>query len=318
MTRSRIDKRTEIGKRIRAYRMGAGLSPEATAERLGISRAALYKYERTGVVKLSTIERFAELVGVSASSLLGASAEYFDNPISFFERKRQLELEAVQVFSYVEPISFLLVSKDYLANLRRMIVEGLPRTFADRKELLSQVDTIIGILAERHSNADQMRMNLTTVISAVQIERFLQTGMIGSYDLTPEVREQRRLMARAEIERLAAVAESEPIGVQIGIVDAVLPHQTFELLRGREETWVAVSPFRLGEFPNINLGVAYITSAPETVALYEKLSSKMWARTSRGVDAARLLRGLIRKTHRNEPDALPLVATTKGKSVKTA
>ena len=316
MARARIDKRKEIGKRIRAYRMGAGLSPEETAERLGISRAALYKYERTGVVKLSTIERFAEMVGVSASSLLGASVEYFDNPISFFERKRQLELGAVQVFSYVEPISFLLVSKDYLANLRQMIVEGLPRNFVDRKQTLSQVDTIIDILAERHSNADQTRMNVTSVISAVQVERFLQTGMIGSYDLQPDVREQRRLLALAEVERLAALADEEPFGVQIGIVDAVLPHQTFELLRGREETWVAVSPFRLGEFPNINLGVAYITSAPETVALYEKLASKMWARASRGVDAARLLRSLISRTQGSDMRRVASTAAAKGKVLK--
>lgn len=318
MARARIEKRQEIGKRIRAYRMGAGLSPEETAERLGISRAALYKYERTGVVKLATIERFAEMVGVSASSLLGASVEYFDNPISFFERKRQLELEAVQVFSYVEPISFLLVSKDYLANLRQMIVEGLPRSFVDKKQTLSQVDTIIAILAERHSNADQMCMNVTSVISAVQIERFLQTGMIGSYDLPANVREQRRLLALAEVERLAALAEKEPFGVQIGIVDAVLPHQTFELLRGRKESWVAVSPFRLGEFPNINLGVAYITSAPETVALYEKLASKMWARANRGVDAARLLRGLIRRTHSSDLFGVTSAAAAKGKALKRA
>lgn len=307
MARTRIEKRKEIGKRIRAYRMGAGLSPEETAKRLGVSRAALYKYERTGVVKLSTIERFAELVGVSASSLLGASVEYFDNPVSFFERKRQLELDAVRVFSYVEPISFLLVSRDYLANLRQMIIEGLPRNYIDRKQMLRQVDAIVDILAERHGNADQMHMNVTSVISAVQVERFLQTGMIGSYDLPPSVREQRRLMARAEVERLAALAEREPLGVQIGIVDAVLPHQTFELLRGRQETWIAVSPFRLGEFPNINLGVAYITSAPETVALYEKLASRMWARASRGVEAARLLRSLIRRTPSQQGPVLRVV-----------
>jgi hypothetical protein len=153
-----------------------------------------------------------------------------------------------------------------------------------------------------------MHMNVTNVISAVQVERFLQTGMIGSYDLPPGVREQRRLMARAEVERLAALAEREPLGVQIGIVDAVLPHQTFELLHGRDETWIAVSPFRLGEFPNINLGVAYITSAPETVALYEKLAGKMWARASRGVEAARLLRTLIRRTASQQGPVLRVVS----------
>jgi transcriptional regulator with XRE-family HTH domain len=302
-----IEKRKEIGKRIRAYRMGAGLSPEETAKRLRISRAALYKYERTGVIKLSTIERFAEMVGISPSSLLGASAEYFDNPVSFFERKRQLELEAVRVFSYVEPISFLLVSKDYLRSLRQMIVEGSVRNSIDKKQLLQQVDTILGILAERHSNAGETKINVTSVMSAIQVERFLQTGMIGRYDLPPVVREQRRLIARAEVEHLAALAAKEPFGVQIGLVDAILPHQTFEILHGREEVWIAVSPFRLGEFPNINLGVAYITSAPDAVALYEKLANKIWAQASRGVDAARMLRGLIRRTSAQKGPVLRVV-----------
>jgi transcriptional regulator with XRE-family HTH domain len=311
MASKKTTKRKEIGKRIRAYRMGAGLSPEEAAKRLQVSRAALYKYERTGVVKLETIERFASIVGVSVSSLLGASVEYFNTPVSFFERKRQLELQSVQIFSYVEPISFLITSKDYTAHLRRMIVEGLPRNFIDKRAMLQQVDDIISILDSRHDNANQRQMNVTSVISAVQTERFLRTGMIGTYNLPSRMHEERRMFARLEIERLAALVENEPIGIQIGIVDEILPHQTFELLRQHQDTWVAVSPFRLGEFPNISLGVASITSAAEAVTLYERLARDMWARAYRGADGAKLLRNLIRKV---EPDARPTLRDVSRKS----
>lgn len=311
MNSKKTEKRKEIGKRIRAYRMGAGLSPEEAAKRLQVSRAALYKYERTGVVKLETIERFASLVGVSVSSLLGASVEYFSSPVSFFERKRQLELQSVKIFSYVEPISFLITSKDYTTHLRRMIVEGLPQDFINRKAMMRQVDAVISILDRRHDIADQHQLNVTTVISAVQIERFLRTGMIGSYDLPPHIHEERRVLARLEIERLAALVEKEPIGVQIGIVDKIMPHQTFELLRRNDDTWVAVSPFRLGEFPNVNLGVASITSAPEAVTLYERLARDMWARAYRGSEGAKLLRNLIRKV---EPAARPTLREVARKS----
>lgn len=310
-SKKKTAKRKEIGKRIRAYRMGAGLSPEETAKRLQVSRAALYKYERTGVVKLETIERFASIVGVSVSSLLGASVEYFNSPVSFFERKRQLELQSVQIFSYVEPISFLITSKEYSAYLRRMIVEGLPQNFIDKKAMMRQVDDIISILDSRHDNADQRQLNVTSVISAIQIERFLRTGMIGSYNLPPHIHEERRTLARLEIERLAALVENEPIGIQIGIVDEIMPHQTFELLRRQEDTWVAVSPFRLGEFPNINLGVASITSASEAVTLYERLARDMWARAYRGSEGAKLLRNLIRKV---EPAAKPILREVARKS----
>lgn len=311
MTLNTLAKRKEIGKRIRAYRMGAGLSPEEAAKRLQVSRAALYKYERTGVVKLETIERFASIVGVSVSSLLGASVEYFNTPVSFFERKRQLEMQSIQIFSYVEPISFLITSKDYTAHLRRMIVEGLPQNFVNKKAMMREVDEIINILDSRHDNANERRINVTSVISAVQIERFLRTGMIGSYHLSSRIHEERRLFARIEVERLAALVENEPIGIQIGIVDEILPHQTFELLRRHEDAWVAVSPFRLGEFPNVSLGVASITSAAEAIALYERLARDMWARAYRGSDGAKLLRSLIRRV---EPAAKPTLRAVSRKN----
>jgi transcriptional regulator with XRE-family HTH domain len=295
MTKNMVGKKSEIGERIRAYRMGAGLSPEEAARRMQISRAALYKYERTGVVKLETIERFAALVGVSVPSLLGASIEYFNNPISFFERKRQLEQRSTQIVSYVEPLSFLLASSDYTKHLRQMIVEGLPANFIDKKTMMRQVDAVVAILAERQKDARDRHANVTNIIGAVQIERFLRTGMIGTYDLAPEVHEERRLLARQEIERLAGLIEKEPIGVQLGIVDEIMPHQTFELFRRPDDTLVAVSPFRLGEFPNLSMGVASITAAPEAIALYEKLADGLWARAYRGPEGANLLRRLIHK-----------------------
>ena len=42
---------TEIGERLRAYRMGRGLAAEQVAERLGVSRAAVYRIEAGEVVK---------------------------------------------------------------------------------------------------------------------------------------------------------------------------------------------------------------------------------------------------------------------------
>jgi transcriptional regulator with XRE-family HTH domain len=311
MVAIKTGKKKEIGERIRAYRMGTGLSPEEAAKRLQISRATLYKYERTGVVKLETIERFAALVGISVSSLLGASIEYFNNPVSFFERKRQLEQRSTQIVSYVEPISFLLTSPDYIKHLRQMIMEGFPTNSIDRKSILQQVDNVMNILSDRQNHARDRHANVISIISTVQIERFLRTGMIGTYDLPPHTREERCLLARREIERLAALVEKEPIGIQIGIVDEILPHQTFELLRRREDTLVAVSPFRLGEFPNISMGVASITAAAEAVALYEKLAEGLWARAYRGADGANLLRRLIDKVSPNAKPAFHVVSKKK-------
>jgi hypothetical protein len=52
------------------------------------------------------------------------------------------------------------------------------------------------------------------------------------------------------------------MGIQIGVVDDTLPNQTFEICRGRDgSVLVAVSSFRLGELPNVRLGVATVTAA---------------------------------------------------------
>ena len=53
---------TEIGQQLRAYRLESGLRAEEIAARLGVSRAALYRYEKGEVIKLDTIKRLAELL----------------------------------------------------------------------------------------------------------------------------------------------------------------------------------------------------------------------------------------------------------------
>ena len=53
---------TEIGQQLRAYRLESGLRAEEIAARLGVSRAALYRYEKGEVIKLDTVNRLAELL----------------------------------------------------------------------------------------------------------------------------------------------------------------------------------------------------------------------------------------------------------------
>jgi hypothetical protein len=58
---------------------------------------------------------------------------------------------------------------------------------------------------------------------------------------------------------------------------------------------VAVSPFRLGELPNVRLGVATVTAAQEAVDLYQKLAEQMWNRAAKGVSGAALLRKCLKE-----------------------
>ena len=101
---------------------------------------------------------------------------------------------------------------------------------------------------------------------------------------------ERRALARAEVEHFARIMEDEPIGVQIGIVPETLPHTSFQIFRQPDRQLLALCPFRLGEQPNIRVGVAMITSAPEALALHDKMAKELWQRAIKGTQAVTFMR----------------------------
>ena len=103
----------EIGKRLKAFRLGAGLSADEVSRRLNISRTALYRFEKGELVKIDTLERLAELLNVSVPTLLGVGIEYVRSAVTYFERLRQIEETAQHVVILAGPISFILASDDF-------------------------------------------------------------------------------------------------------------------------------------------------------------------------------------------------------------
>jgi transcriptional regulator with XRE-family HTH domain len=287
----------QVGQRLRAHRVGSGMSPEQVAELLEISRAALYNYEKgEGPVKLETLERIAELLDTSLPSILGVGTEYFSSAIAYFERLRQIEAASERVLVYYEPVTFLLTSDEYPKLLRDMLIEGLPEQLPNRKKAQAEIESLVSILSERRATISRGGPSFAGIIGATQVRRLLRTGLIGTYDLPKAERERRRLAARREVERIAVIMENEPVGIQIGVVDDTLPNQTFEICRSRDGTvLVAVSPFRLGELPNVRLGVASVTAAQEAVDLYQKLAEQMWNRAAKGLNGAALLRKCLKE-----------------------
>jgi transcriptional regulator with XRE-family HTH domain len=285
----------QIAERLRAYRLGKGLSTDEVALRLGLSRAAIYRLEKGELVKIETLERVSELLGVSLASLLDAGVEYHSNAVSFLERMRQIELTSERVLAHYEPISFLMTSDDYAAHMRQMLLEAMPTT-ASRVDFKRQVDDVLRILSERKTLVRQRQPSIASVIGLLEIERFLRLGLVGRLDLPVSVQKQRRLAAAVEVERIADVMEREPVGIQIGLVEGALPSQTFQIFRRAEGALVSVSPYRLGELPNITTGVATVTAAAEAVALHEAMFRQLWSEAVRGAAGAAILRKLIKRT----------------------
>src|ERR1700719_1646798 len=96
----------DIGNRLKAFRLGSGLSADEIASRLGISRTALYRFEKGELAKIETLEKLAELLGVSVPTLLGVGVEYIASAVAYFERMRQIEETSEHIIVLAGPISY--------------------------------------------------------------------------------------------------------------------------------------------------------------------------------------------------------------------
>jgi len=277
-----------IGERLRAHRLGKGLSAEALAEKLGVSRTALYRYERGEPPKLPTLERAAEVLGLPLGTLLGVGAEWFASPTAFFERLRQVEEVADHLFVLFGPNSWLLTCDAYDALLPELAAEALP---AHEDPAL-----LVETMRRRKETYRQRRPMVVTVSSLPEVERTLREGIAARSDLSPEQMARRRAVAREETLHVAALAEAPPRGVQIGVLMQPVPTTGFSMARNRSETALTVSPFRFGGQPNFATGIAMLTTAQDAVRLHDEMAEALWKQALKGEAAARLLRRAVEAT----------------------
>jgi hypothetical protein len=59
---------------------------------------------------------------------------------------------------------------------------------------------------------------------------------------------------------------------------------------------VTLSPYRLGDQPNISSGIAMATSAPEAVRLFKNTITGLWDVAHKGEAGARILQSLLDRT----------------------
>jgi transcriptional regulator with XRE-family HTH domain len=283
----------DIGHRLKAFRLGSGLSADEIAARLDISRTALYRFEKGELAKIETLEKLAELLGVSVPTLLGVGVEFIGSAIAYFERMRQIEETSEHIIVLAGPISYLLASDAFDQALADILRENIPDGAEGRARALAEVDEVMDVLRQRRQAYQRRQPGIVNLISAVEMQNFLRNGLVGRIDMPEKVRRDRRALARAEAEHFVALMKDEPIGVQIGIVPDTLPHASFQIFRQPDRQILALSPFRLGEEPNIRVGVAMITSAPEALALHDRMAKDLWRRAAKGAAAVTLMREMM-------------------------
>ncbi len=284
---------TEIGQQLRAYRLESGLRAEEIAARLGVSRAALYRYEKGEVIKLDTVNRLAELLKISPLSLLGIGVEYYNRPIGFFERLRQVEETADQILQVSFPLTFLTSSDELDAIEADLFFEAASEAGADRSAARSTAEQVLGILAERKRMFRMRRPTIIAMLSAGAVVRFLQQGVGQGMARSEALRQRARAVARAEVEHIANLLEAEPMGLQFGLLAGGEPSGQFQILRSRDRAMLAINPFRSDTIPHLQSGVAMITGAEEAVAAHQRVAEAMWREAIKGPAAAQEVRALL-------------------------
>jgi transcriptional regulator with XRE-family HTH domain len=284
---------TEIGQQLRAYRLESGLRAEEIAARLGVSRAALYRYEKGEVIKLDTIKRLAELLKISPLSLLGIGVEYYNRPIGYLERIRQIEETADQMLVVHGPVYYLTTSDSYDAALAEAFDEMAAQAGSERASLRATCEQVLGIMAARKRMYGLRRPGIIAMTSVARLQHFLDNGVAGSMPLSDRTRRLCRQVAAAEVENIANLMEAEPMGLQFGLLPMTEPTGSFKILRARDRASLAVNPFRSDSHPGSPSGVAMITGADEAIAAHQRVAEAQWREAVKGAAAAQRVRQII-------------------------
>jgi len=284
---------TEIGQQLRAYRLESGLRAEEIAARLGVSRAALYRYEKGEVIKLDTIKRLAELLKISPLSLLGIGVEYYSRPVGYLERIRQVEETADQVLMVNGPLCYLTTTDAYDQAVATVFEEASEQAGSDRNTARAAAEQVMGILAARKRMYGMRRPGIIAMVPAGRLRLLLEQGVAAGLAVSERTRRMCREVAATEAAHIAALMEAEPMGLQFGLVQATDLNGGFEILRARDRATLAMNPFHSDASPFGAPGVAMITAADEAIAAHQRVAETQWREAAKGAVAATEVRRLI-------------------------
>lgn len=283
----------EIGQQLRAYRMESGLKAEEIAARLGVSRAALYRYEKGDVIKLDTVKRLAELLKISPLTLLGIGIEYYSRPIGYIERLRQIEETSDQILQAFGPLCYLTTSDEYDATLALVFEAHAAAKGQETSLARTEAEQVLGTLAARKRMFVARRPSVIGIFTTTAVQRFVTEGIAGTLSLSETLRAKCREIARREVARLAELMESEPIGLQFGLMSGPEPNGPFALLRSRERASLCINPFPTDTPPDAQTGVAMITSAEDALITHQRIAESAWRDAIKGRTAAAEVRRML-------------------------
>jgi transcriptional regulator with XRE-family HTH domain len=273
--------------------MESGLRAEEIAARLGVSRAALYRYEKGEVIKLDTVKRLAELLKVSPLALLGIGVEYYSRAAGFFERVRQIEEHADQILHACASMCYLTTSEAFDATLAEGLAVHAEQAGDDRSAMRAASEQVLTLLNARKRTYLHRRPGIIAIISETAIRGLLEHGILATARLPDDLRQQCRSVAASEIANIADMMDAEPMGLQFGLMRNSEITSRFSILRAADRATLAVNSFRSDAPPMAPTGVAMITGADEAVSAHQRVAEAMWREAIKGKAGAARIRELL-------------------------
>lgn len=281
----------DVGKRLREHRAAARLTVDEVAARVGVSRALLYRYESGDIVKLATLEKLAGIYGTSAAALVGLDNEYLTSGHAFFERITRLEEEADHITTVFGPLVYVLTSDAYEQSLTQALSDP-----GEDGDAFSgpEAQRLIRTLRRRKEVFRRRSPSLVNIVPVAEIERYLGVGLSSHGDLPAAERAARRRAAAREMEHLAQLIATPPMGIQIALTRRPLPTSGFQMLRTGARRILVHSPFRIGYPLNLRYGVAMITEDEVALRLHESLAARLWETALTGAKAVDEIQKLLK------------------------
>ncbi len=219
--------------------------------------------------------------------------EYYTKPIGYMERLRQIEETSDQILQVFGPVVYLITSDQFDGILAQIFEENAEAMGAERGMARAAAEQLLGVMISRKRMYANRKPSIIGILTISSIQKFLAEGVAGHATASDRLRHAARDVAAREMEMIASLMESEPIGLQLGLMASGEPNGPFTLLRSRERATLAINPFNADALPATQSGVAMITGAEDAVAAHQRVSELAWREAIKGASAAERVRGLI-------------------------
>jgi len=121
----------------------------------------------------------------------------------------------------------------------------------------------------------------------------VEVGIVGGGHISERVRRMCRDVAIAEVDNIATLMETEPMGLQFGLLAGSPPSSAFKIMRARDRVSLGINPFRTDTHPAVQTGVAMITGADEAITAHQRVAEASWREAIKGPSGAARLRQLL-------------------------